>query len=265
MSNPVYILDTFNSSIAKGSKTGVVVLNNQLRNDDMLKIARKLNFAVTAFINKTRADNYFIQYFTTTTAIAACGHATLAAAKVIFEIDNTTIASFITIENIVIEVRLQNGMVIITYPRYNLETCTVSKQMLGSLNLQQYKTAGYCKELQTFFIEMYDANTLKKVQPDFLQLAASSDSIKEVVLTAVSDNSNFDYLLRSFCPWIGIDEDPVTGSVHTVLAGYWQQRLGKIAMKAFQASAAGGAIFVTAYDDKIELSGNATIINKGYI
>jgi predicted PhzF superfamily epimerase YddE/YHI9 len=71
--------------------------------------------------------------------------------------------------------------------------------------------------------------------------------------------------LRSFCPWIGIDEDPVTGSVHAVLADYWQQRTGKAAMKAYQASAAGGEIFVTAYANKTELAGNATIINKVYL
>jgi PhzF family phenazine biosynthesis protein len=264
MSTPVYIVDTFNSSVAKGSPTGVAVPTHDLSNDQMLNIARELNFAVTAFIYKTVAGNYFIQYFTHTTAIAACGHATLAAAKVIFEISNTATVNFTTIEKIVLEVCLQNGMVIMTYPKYNLETCTVSKQMLDSLNLQQYKSAGYCKELQTLFIQLEDTRALKKVQPDFIKLIASSNIIKEVVLTAVSDDSNFDYLLRSFCPWIGIDEDPVTGSVHTVLAGYWQQRTGKNSLKAYQASEAGGEIFVSAYNDKTELGGNAKIIKKIY-
>lgn len=262
---PVYIIDTFTSGTAKGSPTGVCIINNALTADEMLTTACKLNVAVTAFINKTTAGNYCIHYYTTTTAIAACGHATLAAARVVFENDNTAITNFTTIENIVIEVRLQNGLVIMTYPKYDLENFAVPNQILSSLNLRQYRSSGYCKELQTLFIELDNATALKNVQPNFEKLVASSDTIKEVVLTCIADNSNFDYLLRSFCPWIGIDEDPVTGSVHAVLAGYWKQRTGKTTMKAYQASAAGGEIFVTAYDNKTELAGNARIINKVYL
>lgn len=262
---PVYIVDTFTSATAKGSPTAVCITGNALNDDEMLAIACQLNFAVTAFIDKTTTGSYYIHYFTRTTAIAACGHATLAAAKVIFETDNTTIENFTTIENIVIEVRLQNGLVVMTYPKYNLESCVVSKQMLSSLNLQQYRSAGYCKELQTIFIELDDETVLKNIQPNFKKLVTSSDSIKEVVLTCAARNNNFDYLLRSFCPWIGIDEDPVTGSVHAVLAAYWQQRTGKATMKAYQASAAGGEIFVTAFSNKTELAGNSSITNKFYL
>jgi PhzF family phenazine biosynthesis protein len=164
---PVYIVDTFTSATAKGSPTGVCITENPLTNDEMLAIARQLNFAVTAFINKTTAGRYCIYYFTTTMAIAACGHATLAAAKVVFEMDDIAIANFTTIENIVIEVGLQNGLVIMTYPKYDLESCVVPKQMLSSLNLQQYRSSGYCAALQTLFIELDDEPTLKNIQPDF--------------------------------------------------------------------------------------------------
>ncbi len=81
-------------------------------------------------------------------------------------------------------------------------------------------------------------------------MTKADTSIIEVVVTSISDTPEYDFLLRSFCPWIGIDEDPVTGSVHTVLAGFWKERLGKEQLKAYQASARGGEILVRYYDDK---------------
>lgn len=75
----------------------------------------------------------------------------------------------------------------------------------------------------------------------------------------------YDYLLRSFCPWIGIDEDPVTGSVHSVLAGFWTKKLNKNKLKAFQCSERGGELFVTSFSDKVELGGKMITILKGDI
>ena len=118
----------------------------------------------------------------------------------------------------------------------------------------------YAKNLKQFFIELEDPLLLKTVQPDFVKLISADNSITEVVLTSVSDVSKYDFILRSFCPWIGIDEDPVTGSVHSVLAGYWRTRLNKNELKAYQASDRGGEIFVTALPGNVEIGGKVTVV-----
>jgi predicted PhzF superfamily epimerase YddE/YHI9 len=84
-----------------------------------------------------------------------------------------------------------------------------------------------------------------------------------VVITSISDDANFDYFLRSFCPWIGIDEDPVTGSVHSVLGNFWKQRLHRQNMNAYQASARGGELLIRAFDDRVEIGGEAVVILTG--
>lgn len=84
-----------------------------------------------------------------------------------------------------------------------------------------------------------------------------------MVITSLSDDKRYDFLLRSFCPWIGIDEDPVTGSVHSVLAGFWEERLGKKSLTAYQASFRGGEVFVKSFAEKVELGGKSVIVLKG--
>jgi len=267
MRSNFFVIDTFTSTPFKGNPTGVCITPQKLSTDQMLSIARKLNFPVTAFIEKhtTPQSACTIKYFTPTTEIPACGHATLASAKVIFELDSIVATTFTTIEGLAIAVRLENEIVVMSYPVYLMETAEVSKELLDSLALCNYKSAGYCKELQTLFIELDDPAVLKSLQPDFKQLVSSSDKIKEVVITSISDIAGYDYLLRSFCPWIGIDEDPVTGSVHSVLGGFWKTRLNKTTLKAFQCSERGGELFVTAYGDKVELGGKTVTILKGEI
>lgn len=261
MTVPVYIIDTFTSIAFRGNPTGVCLLLQPVSDGTQLAIAKELNFPVTAFIEPPGRNN--IRYFTPLTEIPACGHATLAAARVIFNQYSVTNITFHTIHNVSIDVTLQNGIIVITYPRYELEATTISKDLLDSLSITGYVSAGICKELETLFIELEDPEVLRAVQPDYKKLVASNHSIKEVVITAVADTREYDFLLRSFCPWIGIDEDPVTGSVHAVLANFWKQRLHKNNLKAYQCSERGGELLVTAFDDKVELGGKTVMLMKG--
>jgi PhzF family phenazine biosynthesis protein len=264
-----YILDTFTSVPFKGNPTAVCLLTDEVNADKMLLIANELSLPVTAFITKSlqHNDQYSIRYFTSVTEIPACGHATLAAAKVammVTEEDNNQ-RQFITINNVVIDTECDDALVFLYYPQYNMQPYEVSESTLNGLGIGSYKTAGICEELETLFIELNDPKALRNVQPDYPMLVNSNNAIKEVVITSVSDTDEFDFLLRSFCPWIGIDEDPVTGSVHSVLAEFWQQRLGKSSMKVFQASPRGGEVFVEVLDDRVKLGGDTVMIMKGEI
>ena len=260
-----FIIDTFTATRFKGNPTAVCYLDTTLNTTVMQSVAAELNLPVTAFIKKDTREKqlYDIQYFTVTTEIPACGHATLGAAFVVMEKDNPDEVTFRTAGGVTINTVLKDGFVTMTYPRYEMKPYTVSEAILESLHIGQYEMAGYCTELETVFIELNDPAELRKIQPDFTKMLAVNNAGKEIVVTAVSDIANYDFLLRSFCPWIGINEDPVTGSVHTVLAGFWQNKLKKNRLKAYQASERGGELTVISYEDKVELGGQCVMLFKG--
>lgn len=263
MQVPVFLIDTFTAEKDKGNPTAVCLLYSPMAPGNMQSIAKELAVPVTAFVELTDEPAAItpIRYFTGITEIPACGHATLAAAEVVLKLSAAEKATFKTIAGIAIEVKRVDGVIVLTYPRYHLKEITVPEGVLQSLSLPQYASAGFCAELETLFIELESAALLRSIQPDYKQMVQGSNDIKEVVITSASDDERYDFLLRSFCPWIGIDEDPVTGSVHSVLAGFWKQRLGKQQLKAYQASARGGELYVTGYDDKVELGGKTVIVS----
>jgi len=264
MSGSVFIIDTFTAVPFHGNPTAVCFADNGANSNELLSIATELNLPVTAFIIKTGSKEEFrIRYFTSTTEIPACGHATLAAARLLFEEHSGEALYFTTIHNIKIKAVWENGIVWLRYPVYTIKEYKPEKELIKSLGQTRYLSAGICVELETLFIELEDAKTLKAVNPDYTLLIKSNTAIKEVVIHSVSDDSRYDFMLRSFCPWIGIDEDPVTGSVHSVLAGFWQARLGKEMLTAYQASSRGGEVFVKSFKDSVELGGKSVIVLKG--
>jgi PhzF family phenazine biosynthesis protein len=170
---------------------------------------------------------------------------------------------FTTIHNLKIKAVWENDIVWLSYPVYSLNQYVPEKELMKSLGLSRYLSAGICVELETLFIELENATTLKAINPDYALLIKSNTEIKEVVITSVSDESQYDFMLRSFCPWIGIDEDPVTGSVHSVLAAFWKVRLGKEMLTAYQASSRGGEVFVKSFEERVELGGKSVVVLRG--
>lgn len=265
METVTYIIDTFTETRFKGNPTGVCYFKHNADDETMLALGNELGFPVSAFISKRPNDEYDIRYFTPTTEIPACGHATLAAAQVVLSEDKIADPTFHTANGVVIKTVYNDGLIIMSYPKYGLINYDVSTEMMRSLGLKEFISAGYCPQLEAVFIEMNDASALKAIQPDYAKLVASDKGAKEVVLTSESDNNLHDYVLRSFCPWIGIDEDPVTGSVHSVLAGFWKERLHKDVFNVYQASERAGEILVKAFDDKVKIGGRTVTILKGYL
>jgi PhzF family phenazine biosynthesis protein len=261
-SGTIYQVQTFAGPGADGGPTAVCLLPEAPDEHLMLRTARQMNVAVTAFVfpNNHSRVSYSIRYCTRRMPIAACGHATLAAAKIIFECNQADAAIFRTAQGLFIPVKQVNGLIVMTYPQYEWRPVAAPYNLRCSLGLQQpVLNSGWCKELQTLFIETSPA-LLRTMQPDFTRLEHSHDGTKEVVVTSASDLPEYDYLFRSFCPWMGINEDPATGSVHSVLAGYWQQRTGKTALTAFQASPAGALIYTQVQKAGVEVSGHAELI-----
>ncbi len=260
-----YLVDTFTSAKFKGNPAAVCILDDTVTKDDMQLIAKEINLPVTVFVELQNdiASVHHLYYFTVVTEIPACGHATLAAAKAIAMKCKAKQLRFITIEDKIITTTIADEMVVMSYPKYEAVEYKASNELLESLGLNECHVIGICKELETLFIEINEPSVLRTVKPDYKKLMQSNHEIIEVVITSRSDDERYDYLIRSFCPWIGIDEDPVTGSVHSVLAGYWANKLNKQQLKAYQASERGGELFVTNFDNKVEIGGQAVLTMEG--
>ena len=263
-----FLIDTFTAKPFTGNPTAVCLHDHNLDSKSMSSIASELNCPVTAFVRAKSEKNiaYDIRYFTSITEIAACGHATLAAAKLILEDRGESQAiAFYTVRDVVIKAFSTGQSIMMIYPAYPEKECEVDERILNALGLDGYLTAMHSIDLETLFIEVRNVSLLKKVTPDYKALLTSCGNIKEVVITSVSDHPKYDYYLRSFCPWIGIDEDPVTGSVQTILGTFWKKRLNKEKLKAYQASPRGGEVRINAFEDHVEIGGEAVIIMKGEI
>lgn len=258
----IFFINSFTSEKFKGNPTAVCLTDKKLNADTASSLAKEFNLPVTAFVEFGQHQNIFpIRYFTPTQEIPACGHATLASVKAVVDRFSIDAPSFKTIENIILHTHIRDNVITMTYPKYQLRDCSISNTLLQCLKIPAYRSAGICAELEALFIELDDPTLLKSIQPDFEKLVASNDKIIEVVITSLSGDNNYDFILRAFCPWIGINEDPATGSVHSVLADFWKTRLDKTNFKAYQASQRGGEVFVTALRDKVQIGGRATVVS----
>lgn len=261
----LFFVDAFAATPFTGNPTSVCYVDTLPQPAQMQAIAAELNLPVTVFISKKpgQPGQYDIRYFTPITEIPACGHGTLGASRIAMMQEQTGAVTFYTTEGRNLAAAAQGDGIMMSYPRFEWTPTQPEKETLISLGIDHFLSAAFSPELETLFIEIESAGLLRKIQPDYTRMVQSSNTIAEVVITTASDDSNYDYLLRSFCPWIGINEDPVTGSVHSVLGAYWQNKLQKNRLKAYQASQRGGEILIDASAGRIGIGGKTVIVMQG--
>jgi PhzF family phenazine biosynthesis protein len=259
-----YIVDSFTHEPFKGNPAGVCFLENELNDEVMLKIAQEFGLSETAFVKATaRTDTYSIRFFSPQKEIPLCGHATLAAAKVIFKSTELHEIHFITWHNLDLTIKKVDHEIIMEFPVYDTIAATVPATMLKALGLDSITQASFSKESKIMVLEIDDCDLLTRLNPDFIGLVKTYDDINGVLVTAPSKNSYYDFHYRYFWPWAGTNEDPVTGGVQTFLAKYWAKKLNKTKMKAFQSSSRTGLMTVELQGGKVYIYGEAIIILEG--
>ena len=258
-----YIVDSFTKLAFKGNPAGVCLTETPLNDELMLAIAQEFNLSETAFIRKTDGNTYSIRYFSPKVEIPLCGHATLASGKVVFESDGVDEVHFNTAANLDLVVRKAGDEMAMEFPVYSTETATVPPAMLHALGLIEITHIQFNTDLRIFLLEIADAEQLAGLQPNYEALLKSYHSINGVLVTALSNNLEYDFHYRYFWPWSGTNEDPVTGGVQTFLAKYWSDKIGKKKMRAFQSSARGGYMSLELEDDKVIIKSQAVIIFEG--
>jgi PhzF family phenazine biosynthesis protein len=268
MTIQTYIIDAFTDKAFKGNPAGVCLLDAEIDENLMQSIAAELNLSETAFLVKdsTQKNTYHIRYFTPQVEIAFCGHATLASSKLMQEKEKLTEVTFHTHHNLKIPVSLSNQIIKMNFPLYPLESYKATESIFEGLGIMKYVWGGYAKELDMAVLEVANADIVRNLNPNFNTLLNDRSGIKELVVTSISDNPEYDFISRCFCPWAGINEDPVTGAAHSVLSGYWKNKLNKTSFSAYQVSKRGGSLLINIVsENSIEVIGNAIIILKGEI
>jgi len=264
MTLTTYIIDSFTDAPFKGNPAGVCFLHDPLDAGVMLSIAQELGLSETAFITPKDAGTYLIRYFSPKMEIDLCGHATLAAAKVVFH-ENTEqdVIIFTTSKGLNLTTQRAGTEIIMTLPAYGVVPADVPPACLNALGLTDYIRASFNAEIKSLLIEIEDVNLLRRLSPDYRALLASHDGVDGVCVTALSDDDTFDFESRYFWPWSGTNEDPVTGAAHCVLAPYWGARLGRHKMRARQCSARGGSMALELSGDTVVITAQAQMMLKG--
>jgi len=233
-----YIVDSFTNTPFKGNPAGVCMLNQELTNIQMQSIAKELGLSETAFIIQIDKPNkYSIRYFSPIMEIPLCGHATLASSKVLFEINpKINDIHFKNIQNLDLMIKKSKDKIEMEFPIYDTVPQNVPEELLNALGINKISNSEYNKETNILLLEIESCKQLKNLSPDFEKLKRSHNSINGVLITAISDQKNYDFESRYFWPWSGTNEDPVTGGTHTFLAKYWSTRLNKKKMNSYQCS-----------------------------
>lgn len=261
-----YIVDSFTTEAFKGNPAGVSFPQQALSEERMQHIAMELGLSETAFVQSAGTPgSYAIRYFSPKKEIPLCGHATLAAAKVIFGNTDAAELHFITIQNLDLKIQRKGQEISMEFPVYNTVPATIPGGMMAALGLNEVLNAVYNEQHNIIMLEISNAEILRNLQPNFAALLQTHHTINGVLVTAASQNAAHDYHYRYFCPWAGTNEDPVTGGVQTFLAKYWADKLGKTSMKAFQASARTGYMQVEITGNKVILTSQAIVVLEGQL
>lgn len=252
-----YQVDAFTTRIFKGNPAAVCPLDAWLEDDLLQNIAAENNLSETAFFVKK--DNAFhLRWFTPVAEVDLCGHATLAAAHVIFEhlgyqepaIDFATRSGHLTVAR-------KGAALTMDFPSTPPQPCAVPDALLAGLGRQPEEVLAADDYIVVFDSE----DTVRALKPDLVKLSALD--LRGVVVTAPGEE--VDFISRFFAPKFGIPEDPVTGSAHCELTPYWSAKLDKQILSARQISKRGGDIQCEFKGNRVGLEGHAITFMKADI
>ncbi|NUM52064.1 MAG: PhzF family phenazine biosynthesis protein [Candidatus Hydrogenedentes bacterium] len=254
---PIYQIDAFTGQVFGGNPAAVCPLERWLPAEQMQAIAAENNLAETAYFVK-EGEAFRLRWFTPTVEVDLCGHATLAAAYVLFEClgysgDRVTFQS----QSGPLTVVQRGALLEMDFPSRPPEQCAVHPELVPALGKDPVSVTASRDYLCVF----ESAEEVLALNPDFTRLK----QIDRFAVIATAPGTDCDFVSRFFAPAQGVDEDPVTGSAHCTLVPYWSKRLGKRSLHARQVSRRGGELFCEDRDDRVAIAGNAVLYMRGEI
>ncbi|MEL1241775.1 PhzF family phenazine biosynthesis protein [Flavobacterium flavipallidum] len=255
----IYQIDAFTKEVFSGNPAAVCPLEEWISSSIMQKIAAENNLAETAFYVKN-GDMYEIRWFTPTVEVDLCGHATLAAAYVLFNFENHTdnLIQFYSERSGNLTVTKEGDLLSLNFPADEFEAIPLTPQITEGLNIKPIQ-AFKGKTDYMFLFEKEEE--ILNLTPNFEQL--SKLAARGIIVTAKGETS--DFVSRFFGPRSGINEDPVTGSAHTTLIPFWANELNKTKLSAIQLSERKGYLDCELLRDRVRISGYAICYMMGTI
>ncbi len=258
----IFQIDAFADRLFSGNPAAVCPLASWIPTELMQAIAEENNLAETAFVVGCD-ERYEIRWFTPTTEVDLCGHATLAAG---FSLMNhcgvkSNEVRFHSERSGDLSVKRNGNHYILNFPKDEAVRCDPPRGLLESLSDSPIEPVECLRGKSDVMLVLQSEKVVGRLQPNF-QLLKEVDA-RGVIVTAESEE--VDFVSRFFAPRVGIDEDPVTGSTHTSLVPYWSARLKKTDLIARQISKRGGTLLCKALDNRVEIGGEARTYLVGEI
>jgi PhzF family phenazine biosynthesis protein len=247
----IFQVDAFAEKVFTGNPAAVIPLDEWLDDSVMQSIAMENNLAETAFVIR-QGEGFHIRWFTPTVEVDLCGHATLAAAHVLYNHVGFQgdVVQFFSHRSGALNVYRRGELLILDFPADRIEEVISTEDMINSFDIAPNEF--YQGKTDFMFVYENEEQILNLV-PNFRTIA--SLPVRGVIVTA--PGSQVDFVSRFFGPQSGIDEDPVTGSAHTTLIPYWSKRLGKEDLAAIQLSKRKGLLACKNLGERVLISGKA--------
>jgi PhzF family phenazine biosynthesis protein len=263
MAIPIFQVDAFAEEPFKGNPAGVCLLPGPADEAWMQNVAAEMNVAETAF-PLAEGDGFRLRWFTPKVEVKLCGHATLATAHVLWEtgiLGSDREARFQTLSGL-LTARRDGALIELDFPARPPQPKPPewADAVVGALGIKPVYIGMSAEDV---LFEAADEEAVRSIKPDFATLR--SLPARGVIVTSRSSDKRFDFVSRFFAPAVVVDEDPVTGSSHTVLVPYWAGRLGRTSFTAFQASARGGVLYLRLDGDRVRIAGSAVTVIRGEI
>lgn len=259
MKQKIYQVDAFAGQVFSGNPAAVCPLTEWLADTVLLKIAGENNLSETAFY-VPKEDGFEIRWFTPTTEVDLCGHATLATAYVIRyeEGYEGEVIRFYSPRSGLLPVRVEGGRFVLNFPADQFSEVPMTDELLQATDKRPIRAFRGKSDYLLVFERQEDVVGLN---PDLLQIAKID--ARGIIVTA--KGGRYDFVSRFFGPAVGVDEDPVTGSAHTTLIPYWAQQFDQNELTAYQYSERGGQVYCRFLGDRVEIGGAAVLYLKGEI
>lgn len=253
----IWQVDAFAGEVFEGNPAAVCILDEWLPERTMQSIAQENNLSETAFL-VCEPEGWRIRWFTPTDEVDLCGHATLASAHVLYEHRGEEADALELNSNSgILKVRRDGSLLELDFPAAKLEKEAPPRELfnaLGILAVEVYRDTDYLWVLES-------EEEVRSVDPDFREMLKVDT--RGVIVTAPGEE--VDFVSRFFAPAVGVEEDPVTGSAHTMLTPYWAEKLGKTELTARQVSSRGGSLRCRMAGDRVRIAGGARTYLEGTI
>lgn len=260
MNYPYYQVDAFAIKPFRGNPAAVILMEDTREDKWLQAVAQEINLSETAFL-RPKGHDYELRWFTPTTEVDLCGHATIASAHILYEFgyyDTDETISFYTLSG-VLRSTFNRGTIELDMPRFGFSPAVPPAGLSDILKTDPLAVSESDNDM--LIAELANESLVRQFSPDFDEIQRLE--YDGLALTARSDDPKFDFISRYFSPRTGIPEDPVTGMAHCALGPYWESKLMKSDFHAYQASARGGEVWVRLSDTRAFIGGKAVTVFKG--